>query len=462
MDENLFNIDKFNIIQDDENYYFFRALNMADNNDIEQGITTSSDGTLERVRTDRERHGNGAKYSEDSQISLEELFDHIKMHYLKETNCISLASNANTSIYYGRGFYKDKYVMVKVPKSEFGKQTVLAGKYMLKELYSRIENAVQNLPDDQKTKILSIFEQIDNTNDSNGLKKIIQTRFTASSDELDVSKAHPRKGIIYSEPQARISNYQSLNKDQLLDLNRVYAKLAILENNHILDHAIPHTSNANLRRTIGSAFASTELIHYGDIKQEELIDIPKEAVDLFALIQQVDGINKDKAEELKRGLLEAVKSGKKIPEIQEADAKVKDDVSIEEMYELTGGKVEYEKASSIVKEMYYLSKSRKNAIELANILEETLGNDPRYAETIEYIRKNGFRVEPEIISKKSGEGVKLSESVNLNLQDESKQLVDKIKRLSFTELNEIITNGGLDDTQNIISSTFANSQENEK
>ena len=36
MDLNVFNVEKFNIIQDEENYYFFRALNMADNNDIEQ------------------------------------------------------------------------------------------------------------------------------------------------------------------------------------------------------------------------------------------------------------------------------------------------------------------------------------------------------------------------------------------------------------------------------------------
>lgn len=32
MDLNVFNVEKFNIIQDEENYYFFRALNMADNN----------------------------------------------------------------------------------------------------------------------------------------------------------------------------------------------------------------------------------------------------------------------------------------------------------------------------------------------------------------------------------------------------------------------------------------------
>ena len=35
----IFEINKFNIFSDEENYYFFRALNMGDNSDIENGIT---------------------------------------------------------------------------------------------------------------------------------------------------------------------------------------------------------------------------------------------------------------------------------------------------------------------------------------------------------------------------------------------------------------------------------------
>ena len=88
MDLKVFNVDKFNIIQDEENYYFFRALNMADNADIEQGITVSVNGKIDRIRTDRERYNGETKYSKDSQISLEEIYDHIKMHYRKDTNCI--------------------------------------------------------------------------------------------------------------------------------------------------------------------------------------------------------------------------------------------------------------------------------------------------------------------------------------------------------------------------------------
>ena len=66
--------------------------------------------------------------------------------------------------------------------------------------------------------------------------------------------------------------------------------------------------------------------------------------------------------------------------------------------------------------MFYLSKARQNAIKLSECLKQILGNDSKFNETIEYIKENGFRIEPEIISRKSGKGVKLSESVNLNLE----------------------------------------------
>ena len=462
MDLNVFNLENFNIIQDEENYYFFRAFNMADNNDIEQGITTSENGKIERIRTDRERFEGKTKYSEDSEISLEELYDHIKMHYRKDTNCISLTSNSNVAVNYGRGSYKDRYVMVKIPKKEFGEKTVSAGQYMLQELYSRVQQAVENLPEEEKGQILSIFDDIEDATEIKTLQDIIAKRYTAKTGEVNPSKAHLSKGITYSSPKARISSYQALDEEQLLEVNKVYAKLAILENENILKHVIPHSSNSKLRETIGNAFSSTEVIHYGDIKQESILQISKEVVDIFALIQQVNGIDKNKLEQLKSALIKVVQSGKQIPQIPEITSQVKKNISIEEMYELTEGKVEYGKANSIVKNMFYLSKSRQNAIALSNALSVILGNNSGFEDIIQYIRENGFRVEPEIISRKSGKGVKLSESVNLNLQQEEQSLVDEIRKLSSEELDMVLQNGGLYNAQDIITTTFSNIRESEK
>ena len=455
MNNRLFDINNFNIIQVEENYYFFRALNMADNSDIEQNITTQN-GNIERIRTDRERYNGETKYTEDSEISLEELYDHIKMHYRKDTNCISLTSNANVAVNYGRGSYKDKYVMIKIPKKEFGEKSVVAGQYMITELYSIIEQAIENLPDEKKKEILEIFDDIDNADENKSLKELIAKRYTSKSEGLNPNKAHLRKGIKYASPKARISSYQALDEKQLLEVNKVYAKLAILENEHILEHVIPDSSNSKLRETIGNAFSSSEVIHYGDIKQQNILEIPKEVVDIFALIQQVDGIDKNKVEKLKQALIIAVQKGKQIPQIPEIDFTVKSNISIEEMYEITEGKVEYGKANSIVKNMFYLSKSRKNAIVLADALSTTLGDNSGFEDIIQSIRENGFRIEPEIISRKTGQGVRLSESVNLNLDKEEQTLISDIKKLSSEELEEILRNGGLSDIQNIVNRTYGN------
>lgn len=53
--EEIFDIDKFNVYSDNYYYYYFRALNKADNNDIDMNITTDSNNKIERVRTNRER-----------------------------------------------------------------------------------------------------------------------------------------------------------------------------------------------------------------------------------------------------------------------------------------------------------------------------------------------------------------------------------------------------------------------
>ena len=298
---------------------------------------------------------------------------------------------------------------------------------MLKELYSKIQQAIESLPEDAKQRVSNAFEEIDKATESKNLKDIIAQRYTANREEVSLDRAHLRKGIIYSSPKARISNYQSLDDAQVLKVNKVYAKLAILENEQVFKHVIPHSSNSKLRETIGSAFSSTEVIHYGDIKQENIIEVPKEVVDLFALIQQIDGLDKGRVEQLKRTLITAVQNGVKIPAIPEIEEKVKADISIEEMYGITDGKVEYGKANSIVKNMFYLSKARKNAIQLSNVLSEILGQNSGFEDIIQYIRENGFRVEPEIITRQSNKGVKLSESVSLDLQQEEQILVNEIK-----------------------------------
>ncbi len=288
----LFDIDKFNIIKDEENYYFFRALNMEDNQDLEKGVILDNEGNIKKIRTDRERYEQNPeneppKYGKDAEISLEQVYDHVKRHHRKDTNCISLSSDANVAIYYGRGFYKDRYVIVKVPKREFGKTVINAGKYMLEEISKKVDGYISDIQDDSK--LLETISKIDNSKTEKEIRKAIETRYT-TREPLDPSKAKLRKDITYRAPTARISSYQALNEEQTLEKNKIVAKLTLLERIGGMEPIIPHTANNNLLvQTIGNAFSSLELIHYGTIEKDEIVDVPKEIVDIFALLQQTEG-----------------------------------------------------------------------------------------------------------------------------------------------------------------------------
>ena len=467
--ESLFDIDKFNIIEDEENYYFFRALNMADNQDLDTGTILDNTGNIEKIRTDRERYEENAenelpKYSKDAEITLEQVYDHIKMHYRKDTNCISLSSNGNVSISYGRGFYKDRYVMVKVPKSELGEKVINAGQYMIGEIAKKVEEYISSIPDDSR--LLETISEIDNSKTAEEIRKAIETRYT-TREPLDPSNAKPRKGITYRSPVARISSYQALNEEQSLEKNKIIAKLTLLERVGGMEPLIPHTANNNLLvQTIGNAFSSLELIHYGDIEKDEIIDVPREIVDIFSLLQQVEGQDQQLVEDLKREVVQFVSERRNlaIPENSTLsnDYRVKDNISIEEMYDLTDGKVEYGQANSIVKNLFYLARSQSKARELVKLLNQIIGDNPKYRGIVQHIENNGFEIEPAIITRQSNRGVKLSESISLDLKGEETELINKIKGLSEEEQIEIMKNGGLSDVKGIMSSTFSKTKRNEK
>ena len=461
--EELFDIEKFNVISDEKNYYFFRSLEPGDMKDLEEGNIKDENGNYIRLRTDRERweetHDIKPRWNSESTVSLEEMYNHIKMHYSLETNCISLSSNANVARTYGETF-SDKYVMIKVPKREMGRRVYNAGQYMLSEIDKKVQERIAqgNIPE----KILEDLKKIDAVTKSEELKDIIKLKYTAP-EGIDISKSGMKKGIVYKAPLARVSSFQALDDNQTLEKNKIVAKLTILEKNGLMNTLMPRNkSNSSLIQTVGSAFASGEQIYYGDIEGSRVTDISKEFLDMFALIQQAENQDKQAVDELKTELVKYITSGAKlkIPEgsILRDDGTPKDDISIEEMYNLTEGKVEYGQASSIVKNMYYLSKGQANARILAGMLREITGNNPKYEKIIEYIENNGFEIEPKITTRKSNTGYRVSESVNLNLKPNEIGLVDSIKGLTDEEQMQIIQDRGLSNVRSIMTSNFAQLQ----
>ena len=461
--EELFDIEKFNVISDEENYYFFRSLEPGDIKDLEEGNIKDENGKYIRLRTDRERweetHEIKPRWNSESTVSLEEMYNHIKMHYSLETNCISLSSNANVARTYGETF-SDKYVMIKVPKREMGQRVYNAGQYMLSEIDKKVQERIAQ--GDIPEEILEDLKKIDGVTKSEELKDIIKGKYTAP-EGIDISKSGMKKGIVYKAPLARVSSFQALDDEQTLEKNKIVAKLTVLEKNGLMNTLMPRNkSNSSLIQTVGSAFASGEQIYYGAIEGSRVTDISKEFLDMFALIQQAENQDKQVVNELKTELVRYITSGAKleIPEgsILRDDGTPRTDISIEEMYNLTEGKVEYGQASSIVKNMYYLSKGQANARVLAGMLREITGNNPKYEEIIEYIENNGFEIESKITTRKSNTGYRVSESVNLNLKPNEIGLVDSIKSLTDEEQMQIIQDRGLSNVRDIMTSNFAQLQ----
>ena len=461
--EEMFDIEKFNIISDEENYYFFRSLEPGDIKDLEEGNIKDENGKYIRLRTDRERweetHSIKPRWNAESTVTLEEMYNHIKMHYSLETNCISLSSNANVARTYGETF-SDKYVMIKVPKKEMGQRVYNAGQYMLTEIDKKVQERIAQ--GDIPEEVLEDFERIDAVAESKELKEILKVKYTAP-EGIDTSKSGMKKRIVYKAPLARVSSFQALDDEQTLEKNKIVAKLTILEQKGLMGPAVPRIkTNSELIKTLGSAFASGEQIYYGDIEGNRVTDISKEFLDMFALIQQAESQDKEVVNELKTELVKYIINGGKI-EIPEGstlrnDGTPKDDISIEEMYQITEGKVEYGQASSIVKNMYYLSKGQANARILVGMLREIIVNNPKYEEIIKYIENNGFEIEPKITTRKSNTGYRISESVNLNLKPNEIGLVDSIKSLTDEEQMQIIQDRGLSNVKEIMTSNFAQMQ----
>ena len=429
--EEIFDIDKFNVYSDNDYYYFFRALNKEDNNDIDTNITTDSNDRIERVRTNRERYNGVPKYSESSVLTLEEAVDHINTRHRKDTNCISLTSNANTAIMYGRGHYKDKYIVVKVPKKDIGKTTYEAGLYMLKEVTDFLNKEIKG------TNLEKVYERIDACKSKEELKvieeelqksKLLKSNYKASDEEKsDLFQDGIKEKVINSDNYIALNDEQNLEKDKVVLKVNLYGK-----------RILPKTGNNYLIKTIGNAFSSLELVHYKDIKQEEIIETKKELIDIFGLLQQMPN-NLDYLNEIKSILLENIDSIKYTGDYTYKDFNIEDkELSIENLYKITGGRISYKDAIDLYKNAYYLSKSKLRTKRSVEVLNRLLGKNLKYQKTLNYILKNGYGIEPEITVRKSKDLVNVSESVSINISPRKERLVSYINSLDSNHLMYVL------------------------
>ena len=212
--EKLFNVENFNIYSDDWNYYFFRSLEEVDVESIKNKSIVDESGKIIRLITDREFYGE-TTFTKDSDISLEEMTEHIKKNYNKHTNCISFSSNANVALDYGRSTYNDDYIVLKVPKKDFEKDTFFAGKYMLLEVSKVLDEFYSKL--DNESDIKKYFDMIDKVK---------------SQEELEKIKEQVQGNLSLKNVTESI-NYDALNEEQNLFKNKIILKADIMDKNII-------------------------------------------------------------------------------------------------------------------------------------------------------------------------------------------------------------------------------------
>ena len=422
--DNIFDIENFNILSDDNYYYFFRALNNADNKQIEEKEITDDNGNIVRVNTDLSRFNDNSKYNTNSNITLEEMIDHIKMHYRKDTKCISLSSNANVSLTYGRGYYKDNYVIVKVEKNNLGKTVYNAPLYMISNINNRIDEIIKN-----ENINTDLINKINNA-------KTLQELSMYYKPELPNDNSKFEEGIKFTKPIDTSTYYQTLNETQNLEKNKLIAKI-----NLISENVIPNMSNRFLMQTVGNALSSMELIHYDTINEDEIINIPKEVIDVLSVIQQLPK-DLELVKRLKKEVINYVNKGdfSFIKNFNYENYMIDSDLSIEETYNLTHGKVSYNDINTCYYKSFFIAKSKlrcKNT--LKNLGEITL-NDSDYFGLKNYINDNCFGIEPEIVLRQNNRGFKISESVNLNINSKEYDTLSQITSLRYEELENIINN----------------------
>ena len=418
--DSIFDINKFNIISDADNYYFFRALEDGDIADINNKINVDKEGNIIKLRTDRERFGSSAKYKADDVISLREMYEHIKIHYSQDTNCISLTSNACVALMYGNDWFDDKYIIIKVPHQEMNEKYTNAPLYMMKEINKEISNLVKN--NELDANIISLLEQIDKVKSTAELDNIMNSTIVIADAEAKIVD------IIYGN--YKTINYNALNEEQNLEKNKLISKLKLIKKN-----ILPGVSNNFLIQTIGSAFSSLEITKYQDL-EADIKTISKEYITIFALLQQLPA-HYENLFELKEEIINYVYNNKETF-VSNLDNFPFNPLSIAELYKLTEGKVTYEKASSLYKKLFYFAKAKLRARETVKLIKNITNNNPKYANLYDLLARNTYGIETEIMSRMSTKVNKISESVSFDIKQNERKLLQFVNRLVNEDLEYIV------------------------
>ena len=425
MDE-LFNIT--NCYQDDNYYYFFRALNKRDMTGIRDKSILDEAGHIRKIVTDSTFYNHKDRYNEDSSLTLEEMVNHVKTHYDKDTNCISLSSDANVCLTYGRSDYEDKYIVVKVPKSELGKTTFNAGKYIYEEILKRVNAYLEEHQDDLTDLQKYYIESLKNISTKEQLESL---KKTLPEEYVDKTNDEFQNGLdfIKSKPYEGYSDTENLAKDKLVML------LDVLD-----FEVVKGKTNRFVIQTMGSAFSSRELEYYKEVPQEKIMEMPTSLVEIMALIQQVP--ETEEIKEIKSYLithLDEVRQSTKEVDYSHFNPENLN-LSLDNLYNLTEGKISYKEAKELYLNSMYLVKAKLRSFYSVNLLNQILSNNPKYHNALQSLLDTSLGIEPTIMARSGNHVLKVSDTVALYLPKAYQSLYDYVNNLQVQDMYNLFTN----------------------
>jgi len=422
---------KFDVrLEDSDNIYLFRALTEGNIEDRNNGIREIKPNSVREY----EKIGYYREYDNNSKLTLEELYKHIRIQYRHcYTNCVSLTEDANVALTYNPE--NERYVMVCIPK-KYNEKLIDVREFFIQEL-SRIVNG-SNIKGNPK--IQKLFLDIEQAKSNEELRSILR-----ETNEYITSFF--------------ISDRQYLSKKEELEYHKILAKIKILEDNNIISNIVDSVDNDRLYSAIGNAFTSAEYIHYGTIEEENIIDCNKTYMDIFSLIQQAkfNGINQQTIERITNKVIQLMKNGYEITNsnIAEEDKMfltrqyskkqlLNDELSIQKAYEFTEGLISYTDTLMQITAIRSFAEAIIRKRILIDALKEAIPE-----EDIEYIFKDTYCLNPEFAIKQSGRGNQISNSVNIIVSENGKDLdneairkiLNKISNFSREQLEDIFNNG---------------------
>ena len=446
------------LIEDDEYYYFFRSLNSADRSDIANNITVQRDENgnivldsqarkkIERIRTDRERFierfEEPPRYLSDSEedCSLEQVFDHVKMHQRKDTNCISLSSNSNvTFTYYSQE--NPQYAIIRAKKND--ERLINVTQYMMNEIEHRVNELI--LSTDNPV-IQQTLARINNSNTQHEIIEIVAERKRNLRKIREFEQETLYKNRMYGDVVrtrdivgTSFDKVTYLDEKQNLEIMKLIAKIKILEEFGVLNSLTKNDdSSMNIIATMKSALASAEYIYYGAIDGVNVERISTENLQAISLLQQYSDSNPKYSDQINQLILQVLEKNAQgemiVDKIQEFPESK--DISIDEALELTNSEIPYAEANEQIKTFVNLSRGRLAAIKIIEGLERSFGKN----EIFDNMRKSAFLINPNIVNRQNDSGYRICESVNL-ISDLSKsklaRIVSEINSLSQETLEQI-------------------------